>query len=101
MEHQLNDSCTAFSSLIEEPRALLVEGDVGEVPQALRSALVLEGPGSLRENFLLYHDIDYTLAEANEILDTWKDKFFDVSMDYRCVLVTQVVFFVLLVGNRF
>ena len=76
----LEDNCTAFSNLIVEPRSLIVDGNLGEIPQALRSVIILEGPATLKENFLRLRNISFTLSEVEEILDIWKRTFFDVSI---------------------
>ena len=65
------------------PRSLIADGNPGEIPQALRSVIILEGPATLKENFLR-QNINYSLSEVEEILTTWKSMFFDVSI-FRCV----------------
>ena len=84
---ELKNGCRAFSNLIFEPRSLIVDGDPDEIPQALRSAFVLEGPATLQENFLVHRNITYSLSEIEEILTEWKETFFDVSVHYRCTVL--------------
>ena len=80
----LADACSGFSELVNLPRSLIADGNPGEIPQALRSVIILEGPATLKENFFLRQNINYSLSEVEEILTTWKSTFFDVSI-FRCV----------------
>ena len=80
----LINGCSGFSELVNQPRSLIVDGNPGEIPQALRSVIVLEGPATLQENFLIYQNINYSLSEVEEILTIWKSTFFNVSI-FRCV----------------
>ena len=79
---ELRNGCSAFSELIFEPRSLIVDGDPDEIPQALRSAIILEGPATLQENFLAYENVEYTRSEVEEILTIWKETFFQVRTLY-------------------
>ena len=76
MEDLKND-CMGFSDLIVEPRALLADGDP---PVALHSVLILGGPATLQENFLRYQRTDFSLTEINQMLEKWKDIYFQVSV---------------------
>lgn len=104
MQEELRGGCTSFSRLIVEPQALLIDGNdfeqnkTGAVPDAMRSVIVLEGPGTLQENFHIYRNINFTLSEVEQILTMWKEKFFDVSNN--CKLSIIMYYFVVIAGNK-
>ena len=76
MSGELTDDCTGFSKLVVEPRALLVDGDP---PVALHSIIALSGPGALQENFLDQNET-FSIAEINQMLEKWRDIYFQVSV---------------------
>ena len=80
MHEQLRNGCTGFSDLIVEPRALLVDGNPDSDPLAMRSTIVLDGPAVLKENFLVYQNVSYSINEINIMLARWRDIFFQVSI---------------------
>ena len=80
MREQLRNGCTGFSDLIVEPRALLVDGNPDSDPLAMRSTIVLDGPAVLKENFLVYQNVSYSINEINIMLARWRDIFFQVSI---------------------
>lgn len=80
MHEQLRNDCTAFSDLVVEPRALLIDGNPNSNPLALRSTIILDGPAVLQENFLAYQHVSYSINEINQMLAKWKDIFFQVSV---------------------
>ena len=80
MREQLRNGCTGFSDLIVEPRALLVDGNPNSDPLAMRSTIVLDGPAVLKENFLVYQNVSYSINEINIMLARWRDIFFQVSI---------------------
>ena len=80
MREQLRNGCTGFSDLIVEPRALLVDGNPNSDPLAMRSTIVLDGPAVLKENFLVYQNVSYSINEINIMLAKWRDIFFQVSI---------------------
>ena len=75
---ELRNGCSGFSDLIVEPRALLVDGNPDENPVALQSTIILSGPASIQESFLRYQNVSYSISEVEQMLDTWKDNFFQV-----------------------
>ena len=76
VSEELADDCTGFSELVVEPRALLVDGDP---INALQSIIALSGPGTLQENFLEHQHINFSIAEINQMLEKWRDIYFQVS----------------------
>lgn len=86
-EEALKGGCIGFSRLVLEPEALIIDGDP---PQALRSVLILDGPAVLQENFKQLK-IDYSISEINEMLVTYKEKFFQVSIRYKLICQCQCV----------
>ena len=77
MSEELTGDCTGFSELVVEPRALLVDGDP---PNALHSIIALSGPAALQENFLEYQNLNFSIAEINQMLEKWRDIYFQVSV---------------------
>ena len=77
VHEELRNDCMGFSDLIVEPRALLVDGDP---PVALHSILILGGPAAVQENFEQYQGVNFSLTEINQILEKWKDTYFQVSV---------------------
>ena len=78
LHEQLRNDCTAFSDLIVEPRALLIDGNPNSNPLALRSAIILDGPAVLQENFLAYQNTLYSINQINRMLTKWRELFFQV-----------------------
>lgn len=79
----MRGDCAAFSNLIVEPRTLLVDGNPDEIPAALRSAIILDGPGTIQESFKTYKNTNFTLSQIKDMLVTWRQKFFQVSIKYN------------------
>lgn len=73
---ELTGDCTGFSELVVEPRALLVDGDP---INALQSIIALSGPAVIQENFL-ENEINFSIAEINQMLEKWRDIYFQVSI---------------------
>ena len=93
VQEELRDGCIAFSGLVVEPSALLYDGNAfennvpGAVPVALRTVIGLNGPATIQEDLAFYKKIDLSLSQVEELLFTWKDRFFDVSITHiNCLL---------------
>ena len=96
MAEELRNNCMGFSDLIVEPRALLVDGDP---PVALHSALILGGPATLQENFQQYKRANFTLNQINQMLEKWRDLYFQVSVYSYLYVYSHVVIIIYSAGD--
>jgi len=70
----------------------------GAFPVAMRSSVLLNGPGETQENLLKDKNISVTLDQVKVLLSKWKETFFDVSrINILFFCVNLLLFFI--VGN--
>lgn len=84
MQEVIVNGCTGYSSLVIEPPSLIYSGNaferdpLRELPNALRSSIVLNGPATTQENLKRYRNITLRRDEVEDLLSIWKGRYFDV-----------------------